>query len=247
MPRAERRQPLLSLVKKRFPDLDDPLEAIQSNHVEVDGFIISNPRSMVFPSSRIALTEARPLKGTMKLRRILEEFGVGRLDGLVGLDLGASTGGFTIALLDRGAARVYAVDAGHGQLLGSLRQDRRVVNLEAVNAADLNRSLVPEPINILVADISYTPLSAVIDQVSPRIDFSDQALLVGLIKPMFELQLARLPTSESQFRESVSIAVTGIEKAGWQIVDKIQSPLRGNRGAVEFAVHARWRPQAAPR
>ena len=80
------------------------------------------------------------------------------------LDLGASAGGFTRELLVRGARRVYAVDVGYGQLLGSLRQDARVINLERTNLRELSQSLVPDSIDILTADLSYVPLSEAMGQ-----------------------------------------------------------------------------------
>ena len=106
------------------------------------------------------------------------------------LDLGAAAGGFTRVLLESGAARVYAVDAGFGQLLGSLRQDPRVVNLEATNVAALDTHLIPEPIEVVTIDVSYLALAAAVAQLD-RITIVPGADLIGLVKPMFELRLAR--------------------------------------------------------
>jgi len=107
------------------------------------------------------LTTRAPLRGEAKLRAALSGFGVG-VTGRVCLDLGAAAGGFTRVLLEAGAARVYAVDAGFGQLLGSLRQDPRVVNLEATNVAALDTALVPDAIELVTIDVSYLALAAAV-------------------------------------------------------------------------------------
>jgi 23S rRNA (cytidine1920-2'-O)/16S rRNA (cytidine1409-2'-O)-methyltransferase len=125
--------------------------------VLVDGRLIDNPRSLVREGARIALRIEAPLRGEAKLRAALVAFGVSPATR-VALDLGAAAGGFTRVLLEAGAARVYAVDAGYGQLLGSLRQDRRVVVLERTNLGDLDTSRVPEAIGLLTIDLSYLSL-----------------------------------------------------------------------------------------
>ena len=92
---------------------------------------------------------------------------------------------------------------------------------------------------MVTADVSFTPLSVVIPQVTERVRFADDAELVALVKPMFELQLGRLPTTESQRQEAVNRARVGLTAAGWECIQAIRSPLLGNRGAVELAIHAR--------
>jgi 23S rRNA (cytidine1920-2'-O)/16S rRNA (cytidine1409-2'-O)-methyltransferase len=130
---------------------------ISEHGVLVDGQPVHNPRSLVREGARIALRVEAPLRGEAKLRAALAAFGV-TAAGRVALDLGAAAGGFTRVLLEAGAARVYAVDAGFGQLLGSLRQDPRVVVLERVNLGELDRSRIPESIELLTIDLSYLSL-----------------------------------------------------------------------------------------
>jgi 23S rRNA (cytidine1920-2'-O)/16S rRNA (cytidine1409-2'-O)-methyltransferase len=125
--------------------------------VLVDGRPIDNPRSLVRKGARITLRVEASLRGEAKLRAALAAFGVSPA-GRVALDLGAAAGGFTRVLLQAGASRVYAVDAGYGQLLGSLRQDQRVVVLERVNLGDLDTSCVPEAIELFTIDLSYLSL-----------------------------------------------------------------------------------------
>jgi 23S rRNA (cytidine1920-2'-O)/16S rRNA (cytidine1409-2'-O)-methyltransferase len=231
----ERPRPLMQELALRFPELDDPAAAVESGQVLVNGIAITNRASMVKPGSSVAVRPARPLRGTLKLQAALDSFGVG-VGGRVALDLGASSGGFTSALLAGGASRVYAVDAGHGQLLGSLRQDGRVVNLEATNLADVDARLVPEPVEVVTVDLSFVSLARALPQIDGAI-LATGAELVALVKPMFELALPRPPESSAQLDEAVRRAVAGIERAGWRALASIRSPILGARGAVEFFVH----------
>src|SRR4051794_5726237 len=123
-------------LRRQRPDLDDPAAAIEGGHVVVDGRFLSNPAARVRTGCSIIVRGHVPLRGEAKLRPALAQFEV-VVAGRVALDAGAAAGGFTKVLVEAGAARVYAVDAGHGQLVGSLRQEPRVVNLEGVNLGDL--------------------------------------------------------------------------------------------------------------
>ncbi len=181
-----------------------------------------------------------PLRGEAKLRAALAGFDV-RVSGRVCLDLGAAAGGFTRVLLEAGASRVYAVDAGFGQLLGSLRQDPRVVNLEATNVAALDGHLVPEPIDLVTIDVSYLALAAAVAQLDP-LTIAPGADLIGLVKPMFELRLATAPTDPMLVDAATERAAAGIVAAGWQVIGSMASPVLGGRGAVEALVHARRSP-----
>ena len=108
---------------KQRPDVEDPDHAIEAGWVQVDGAVVTNPKSQVLPDARIVVREDRGLKGEAKLAAGLDALGGFDFAGRTGLDVGASTGGFTTEMLKRGARRVYAVDVGHGQLMGGLRQD----------------------------------------------------------------------------------------------------------------------------
>ena len=131
--------------------------------VLVDGAPVANPKAFVRADSALKVLRPKPLRGTLKLAYAIESFGL-ELTGLVAVDLGAAAGGFTQALLDAGTNRVYAVDAGVGQLLGSLRADPRVVNLERTNLAALDQRVVPEPVEVVVMDLSYLAISAALGQ-----------------------------------------------------------------------------------
>lgn len=186
------------------------------------------------------ITTHAPLRGEAKLRAALSGFDV-RVSGRVCLDLGAAAGGFTRVLLEAGAARVYAVDAGFGQLLGSLRQDPRVVSLEATNVAALDIRLVPDAIEVVTIDVSYLALAAAVAQLD-RIAVAANADLIGLVKPMFELRLATAPSDPVLVDAATDRAAVGIVAAGWEIMGTMASPVLGGRGAVEALVHARRSP-----
>ncbi len=180
----------------------------------------------------------RELRGSVKLRAALDRFDV-PVEGRIALDVGAATGGFTKVLLERGAAKVYAVDAGHGQLLGSLRQNPRVVNLEATNIAQLSDEIVPDPIDLITVDVSYLPLRHAVTQLL-RVAFADGTDLVGLVKPMFELQLATAPSDPAVLQQALAKAVDGVTAAGWRVLDTMESPITGAKGAPELFIHATW-------
>jgi 23S rRNA (cytidine1920-2'-O)/16S rRNA (cytidine1409-2'-O)-methyltransferase len=234
---ARRLRTLLEEVTQRFPELDDPLGTIESGDVLAGGIPVRNPASLVRAGSALALRSTQPLRGARKLEAALARFGVA-VAGKVALDLGAAAGGFTSALLSAGALRVYAVDAGHGQLLGSLRQDPRVVNLESTNLAELNNRLVPDRIELVTMDLSNLAVARAVEQLEVDL-LAAEADLIALVKPMFELALGRLPTSEEQLEAAVERAASGVQAAGWRVEGRTRSPILGARGAVEFLLHAR--------
>src|SRR6266511_1631227 len=145
-------------------------------------------------------------RGGVKLAHALDRFGIDPA-GLVCLDVGASTGGFTDVLLTRDAARVYAVDVGRGQLAWKLRVDPRVNVLERVNVRDLTRAVIPEPIDLVVCDVSFISLTVALSAALPLA--APSARLVALIKPQFEAGRQRVgkggivrdPEARRQVRE----------------------------------------------
>lgn len=195
-----------------------------------------NPNSQVRRDASIAVQKPVVLRGEAKLRAALQAFGVAA-SGLTALDAGAAAGGFVRVLLEVGAARVYAVDVGHGQLLGSLRQDPRVVNLEATNLSQLDTVLVPEPIGLITLDLSYLSLASGVGYLS-RVRLARGATLLALVKPMFELGLAQPPADDARLEEALRLAERAIGEAGWRVAGSIRSPVTGARGAIEFWVHA---------
>ena len=185
-----------------------------------------------------------PLRGEAKLRAALVAFDV-RVSGRIALDVGSAAGGFVRVLLAEGAARIYAVDAGFGQLLGSLRQHPRVVNLEATNVAELDATLIPECIDLVTVDVSYLSLASAVRQLGGVCKTSG-ADLIGLVKPMFELRLASAPTDAESAELAAARAAAGVADAGWVVESTAPSPVTGARGAVEMLLHACWPERAGP-
>ena len=224
-------------IRETHPEASDPESLIRSGQVLVDGRILTNPASLIRLGASIVVMTPRVLRGEVKLQAALDTFQVS-VAARVALDVGASTGGFTRVLLRADATRCYAVDAGHGQLLGSLRCDSRVVNLESTNLGDLNRRLVPEVIDVITMDLSYLSLASAVPQLDRRA-IADDADLVVLVKPMFELGLPALPEESVLLERAVMQAIQGIESGRWKVLAQMESPVRGAGGAIEFFLRAR--------
>lgn len=181
-------------------------------------------------------------RGGLKLAHALEHFAIDPA-GAVAIDVGASTGGFTDVLIQGGAAKVYAVDVGHGQLAWKLRNDDRVIVLEKTNARHLTAEHVPEPVDMVVCDASFislkTVLPAAIAMVRPG------GRLVALIKPQFEAGRAQVgkggvvrdPDVHAAVCDDIRAWLDGI--GGWQIDGIVQSPITGPEGNIEFLISAR--------
>ena len=149
-------RPLARELARTHPDIDDLDGLIRSGGVLVNGLPAANPATLVAAGS-VTLRRHKPLRGEAKLRAALDAFGLD-VHGRTALDVGAAAGGFTRVLLERGARRVYAVDAGHGQLLGSLRADPRVVDLERTNLAAVR---LAEPVDFVTIDHSVGTVFAI--------------------------------------------------------------------------------------
>ena len=158
--------------------------------------------------------------------------------------MGASTGGFTDCLLRRGAARVYALDVGHGQLAEALRRDPRVVSIERTHAARLgplssDRLTLPEPVSLAVMDVSFISLTRVLGAVSSAL--ADAAEIVALVKPQFEVEPAKAPRGVVRDPAVLDAAVDRVadhaRSIGLNVVGRIESPLRGPAGNHEFLLH----------
>jgi 23S rRNA (cytidine1920-2'-O)/16S rRNA (cytidine1409-2'-O)-methyltransferase len=225
------------LTRRRSLSEEAPLEAITAGRVRVNGAVVTNPNSMVLPNSSIVVEDDKPLRGELKLAPALEQFGID-VGGRIALDAGAAAGGFTKALLDGGAAKVYAVDAGHGQLLGSLRQDARVVNLESTNLANLTRDVVPDALGTITLDLSYLSLAKAVPQLESLL-IEVAADLIALVKPMFELGLPSAPSGRDALVRALAAGSGALEQNGWSVVGWMDSPVTGAKGAPELLLHGR--------
>ena len=179
-------------------------------------------------------------RGGLKLDHALAYFGWD-VSGSIAIDVGASTGGFTDVLLTRGAAKVFAVDVGHGQLAWKLRKDPRVVVLERTNARHLTAEQVGEPIDLVVCDASFIALAkvlpAALDLARPG------ARLAALIKPQFEAGRAEVGKGgvvrdPEVHRRVCDDVVAWLGESGWDVAGFTPSPITGPEGNVEFLVAA---------
>jgi 23S rRNA (cytidine1920-2'-O)/16S rRNA (cytidine1409-2'-O)-methyltransferase len=193
-------------------------------------------------SADVAVQVARPepyvSRGGHKLAAALDAFGIDP-EGLVCLDVGSSTGGFTDVLLQRGASRVYALDVGRGQLAESLRRDPRVVSMERTNARHLTAATLPERIELAVIDVSFISLGLILGPVASTLGVNGQ--IVALVKPQFEAGRGRTdhgvvrdPSIHREVLERV-VAVASALRIGTRGV--ISSPLTGPEGNREFLAH----------
>ena len=179
-------------------------------------------------------------RGGLKLDHALAHFGWD-VAGAIAIDVGASTGGFTDVLLTRGAAKVYAVDVGHGQLAWRLREDDRVAVLERTNARHLTRDLVPDAIDLVVCDASFIALAKVLPAALALA--KPGARLAALIKPQFEAGRGEVGKGgvvrDPAIHERVCGAVRDwLEAEGWRVADIVRSPITGPEGNVEFLIGA---------
>lgn len=206
------------------------------------------PGDSVDPASTIDVAERDPYvsRGGHKLAAALDVFEIDP-DGRTALDVGASTGGFTDVLLQRGARHVYALDVGRGQLAESLRRDERVTSLERTNARDLTATTLPEPIDLAVIDVSFISLDKVLRPVMAAL--RPEAPIVALVKPQFEAGKGRTDrgvVKDPAIHREVLERVTGHARSlGLGTRDVIASPLLGPEGNKEFLVHLAEGPSCA--
>jgi len=207
------------------------------------------PGDLVDPSTALEVTGVEPYvsRGGHKLAAALDAFGIDPAR-LTCLDVGASTGGFTDVLLQRGAARVYAVDVGRGQLADRLRRDERVVSLERTNARTLTTGALPEPVDLAVVDVSFISLALVLGPIASTLRAA-RAPIVALVKPQFEAGrgrapggVVRNPAVHREVLEAVSAQAAGL---GLGTRALIRSPITGPEGNREFLLHLQAGPSCA--
>lgn len=225
------------------PSRSQARDLILRGQVRLAGATVSKPGALVADDAMIEVEAgAYVSRGGVKLAAALDAFGF-TPEARVILDIGASTGGFTQVLLKRGAARVYAVDVGHGQLHASLAGDPRVVSLERCDARTLTAERVEGPIGAIVADVSFISLTQALPAALALA--APGAWLVALVKPQFEV--GRAGVGKGGIVRDAAIRAGAVEKVrnwlasqpGWQVVDVVESPIVGGSGNQEFLIGAR--------
>jgi 23S rRNA (cytidine1920-2'-O)/16S rRNA (cytidine1409-2'-O)-methyltransferase len=206
------------------------------------------PGDLIAADTTLAVTEPAPYvsRGGHKLAAALDAFEIDPA-GRIALDVGASTGGFTDVLLQRGATRVYALDVGRGQLAETLRRDPRVVSMERTNARELTAATLPDPINLAVIDVSFISLDLVLGPVTTTL--VPNASIVALVKPQFEAGRGRtdhgVVRDPAIHREVLERTVESARRHGLGTRALIASPITGPEGNREFLVHLGAGPDCA--
>jgi len=217
--------------------------AIAAGRVTVDGRVVGKPSDAVDPDAAITAEAAHPWvgRGGLKLDHALTLWPV-PVEGRVVLDVGASTGGFTQVCLGRGAARVYAVDVGHGQLHSTVAGDPRGVDLSGTGARGLDATRIPQPPDLIVTDVSFISL---IKALPPSLELAGEgADLVALVKPQFEAGRDRvgkggIVKDEAVRRETLDDVAAWLQSQGWTVRATADSPITGGDGNAEFLLWAR--------
>jgi 23S rRNA (cytidine1920-2'-O)/16S rRNA (cytidine1409-2'-O)-methyltransferase len=217
--------------------------AIMAGEVQINEQIIDKASLLVAPDVQIVTAAPQRFvgRGGLKLEGALDHFRLEVRDKTAA-DIGASTGGFTDCLLQRGARRIYAIDVGHGQLAWKIRNDPRVVVLEKVNARTLSRSLIPERIDLCVIDVSFISLTLILPNAFALLRPS--GVVLALIKPQFELERTAvgrggIVRDKALHEKAQQKIILFIQELGHDIAGVMPSVITGADGNQEFFVCAR--------
>lgn len=216
---------------------------ISAGAVEINGKTVTKPAFNVSDTDNINITGEMPKyvgRGGYKLEKAIECFGI-ELRGLVCIDIGASTGGFTDCMLQNGAGYVYAVDVGHGQLDGKLLADSRICSMEGTNIKDVRAEDLLRKISFAATDVSFISLSKIMPKISELLE--DNGSAVMLIKPQFECGKAdigkngivRSPKVHARVMREIHAACTA---CGMGVVGMDFSPIQGGDGNIEYLMYA---------
>jgi 23S rRNA (cytidine1920-2'-O)/16S rRNA (cytidine1409-2'-O)-methyltransferase len=237
MPKKFRLDQLL-VGKGLFPSREQARCAVMAGEVKVGTRIAAKPSELLDEETSISIKPTRKYvgRGALKLESALDHFKID-VRGKTALDIGASTGGFTDCMLQRGARKVYAVDVGHGQLSWKLRNDPRVIVLEKINARSLSRAHVPELVALCVIDVSFISLTLVLPNAFDLI--TPAGVILALIKPQFELQRADVSKGgivrdEELHRKAQDKIVAFVTNSGHSVTGIVPSAIKGADGNQEF-------------
>ena len=244
MPKKLRLDQLL-VGKGLFPSREQARRAIMAGEVMVGTRVAAKPSETLEEQTAITMKPTRKYvgRGALKLEAALDHFNI-EVRRKTALDIGASTGGFTDCMLQRGAKKVYAVDVGHGQLDWKLRNDPRVIVREKVNARSSSREHIPEPVDLCVIDVSFISLTLILPNAFDLI--GPTGVILALIKPQFELQrsevgkggIVRDPGLHQKAQDKI---VTFVTRLGHVVTGIVPSAITGTDGNQEFFVCIRKR------
>ena len=240
----------VALVERGLVDTRSKAQSlIMARRILVNGQFVDKAGATVAADDEVAVAELEHPwvgRGGMKLARALEAFAIS-VEGKVCADIGASTGGFTDVMLQNGARKVYAIDAGYGQLDVKLRNDPRVVNREKVNARYLQEDSFEEPIDFVSIDVSFISLTLILPAVTRFL----RGDLVALIKPQFEVgrhEVGKggIVRDDAKRQAAVDNVIAFARANGFTVHGVIESPVKGAEGNIEFLIHATLDTQSAP-
>ena len=214
--------------------------AIMAGEVRAGDRVFAKPAEMIDVDAVISVAEPAQFvgRGALKLSGALDFFGID-VQGKTALDIGASTGGFTDCLLQRGAVKVFAVDVGHGQLAWKIRNHPRVVVMEKLNARFLSHEHIPEDVDLCVIDVSFISLTLILPRAFELV--TPNGVILALIKPQFELQredvsrggVVREPALHEKAQQKI---VKFVEEANYHVAGIVPSTITGTDGNQEFFV-----------
>ena len=247
--KEKQRLDILLVERGLFSGRDKARAAIMAGEIITNGQKTDKAGTMIPVDAEIKLLGKKlpyVSRGGLKLAKAIEVFGL-NLTGKIVIDIGASTGGFTDCALSNGAARVYAVDVGYGQLAWTLRQDERVVVMEKTNARYLSTNDIPEKADMITADVSFISLwkaagAAIENFLKP------QGEVVALIKPQFEAGRENVGkkgvVKDSKVHEEVIMTVLdGLAPLGLSAFGLTFSPITGPHGNIEYLLYAKKEPE----
>jgi len=228
-----------------FASRERAQRAIMAGEVRVGDRVFAKAAELIEIDAPISIVQPPQFasRGALKLGGALDFFGV-EVKGKTALDIGSSTGGFTDCLLQRGAAKLFAVDVGHGQLAWKLRNDPRVTVMEKVNARFLSREDIPEVADLCVIDVSFISLILILPRAFELI--APEGMILALIKPQFELQrkdvgrggIVREPALHEKAQQKI---MKFVEEANYHVVGLVPSTITGTDGNQEFFICIRKR------
>jgi 23S rRNA (cytidine1920-2'-O)/16S rRNA (cytidine1409-2'-O)-methyltransferase len=223
-----------------FPSRHQAQSAIMAGEVRIDGRVAAKASDSVLEGHEISVAPRSRYvgRGGIKLEGAIAHFAIS-CQAKVGLDIGASTGGFTDCLLQHGARKVFAVDVGHGQLAWKIRDDPRVITLEKTNARHLSRAEIPEPIDICVIDVSFISLTLILPNAFELL--TPDGVILALIKPQFELAREDVGRGgivrSTELHEKAQQKVAAFAEAmGARVGGLFPSSITGTDGNQEFFV-----------
>lgn len=230
----------LLVEKKHFSTRQKAQYAIKQKCISVEGELVDKPSKMVEEGSKIEIKgEVLPFvsRGGLKLQKAIEVFGIS-LQGKIAMDIGASTGGFTDCMLQHGVRKVYAIDVGHGQLVDSLKEDKRVVNLEGTNIKEVSEEW--EKVDFISIDVSFISLTHVLEKAYQLL--KENGEMVVLIKPQFEagpeaLNKNGIVKDKKTHAKVIEKIMLYASSLGFTVQSLEYSPIKGGNGNIEYLLY----------